>query len=69
MRIGAAAMAERISGVKASVGFASETGRRKSNEDFAGAVWRHPIINGDGRSGKLRAAAGNRQWRIGLNRG
>jgi serine/threonine protein phosphatase PrpC len=32
-------MAERISGVKASVGFASETGPRNSNEDFAGAVF------------------------------
>lgn len=32
-------MAERISGVKASVGFASETGPRKRNEDFAGAVF------------------------------
>ena len=33
-------MAERPSaGVKASVGFASETGPRKRNEDFAGAVF------------------------------
>jgi serine/threonine protein phosphatase PrpC len=32
-------MAERLSGVKASVGFASETGPRKRNEDFAGAVF------------------------------
>ena len=32
-------MAERVSGVKASVGFASETGPRKRNEDFAGAVF------------------------------
>jgi serine/threonine protein phosphatase PrpC len=32
-------MVERISGVKASVGFASETGPRKHNEDFAGAVF------------------------------
>src|ERR1700733_5115281 len=32
-------MAERLSGVKASVGFASETGPRKSNDDFAGAVF------------------------------
>ena len=32
-------MVERISGVKASVGFASETGPRKRNEDFAGAVF------------------------------
>src|SRR5271157_4747274 len=32
-------MAERVSGVKASVGFASETGPRKHNEDFAGAVF------------------------------
>jgi serine/threonine protein phosphatase PrpC len=33
------AMAERISGVKASVGFASETGPRERNEDFGGAVF------------------------------
>jgi serine/threonine protein phosphatase PrpC len=32
-------MAKRASGVKASVGFASETGPRKRNEDFAGAVF------------------------------
>ena len=32
-------MVERISGVKASVGFASETGPRQRNEDFAGAVF------------------------------
>jgi serine/threonine protein phosphatase PrpC len=32
-------MAQRISGVKVSVGFASETGQRKRNEDFAGAVF------------------------------
>ncbi len=32
-------MAERLSGIKASVGFASEIGPRKSNEDFAGAVF------------------------------
>src|SRR5580700_7980996 len=32
-------MAERLSGVKASVGFASETGPRKSNDDFAGVVF------------------------------
>jgi serine/threonine protein phosphatase PrpC len=32
-------MVERVSGVKASVGFASETGPRKRNEDFAGAVF------------------------------
>jgi serine/threonine protein phosphatase PrpC len=32
-------MAERFSGVKASVGFASETGPRKANEDFGGAVF------------------------------
>jgi serine/threonine protein phosphatase PrpC len=31
-------MTERLPGVKASVGFASETGPRKRNEDFAGAV-------------------------------
>src|SRR5580692_203338 len=36
---GAAVMAERLSGVKASVGFASETGPRERNEDFAGAVF------------------------------
>jgi serine/threonine protein phosphatase PrpC len=32
-------MAQRISGIKVSVGFASETGPRKRNEDFAGAVF------------------------------
>ena len=32
-------MVERLSGVKASVGFASETGPRERNEDFAGAVF------------------------------
>src|SRR5208282_1958357 len=32
-------MAERLPGVKASVGFASETGPRERNEDFAGAVF------------------------------
>ncbi len=32
-------MPERPSGVKASVGFASETGPRERNEDFAGAVF------------------------------
>ena len=32
-------MAERPSGVKTSVGFASETGPRERNEDFAGAVF------------------------------
>jgi serine/threonine protein phosphatase PrpC len=31
-------LGEQISGVRASVGFASETGLRKQNEDFAGAV-------------------------------
>ena len=33
------AMAQRASGLKVSVGFASETGPRKRNEDFAGAVF------------------------------
>jgi serine/threonine protein phosphatase PrpC len=32
-------MAERLSGVKASVGFASEKGARQRNEDFGGAVF------------------------------
>ena len=32
-------MAERMSGVKASVGFASDPGPRQANEDFAGAVF------------------------------
>lgn len=32
-------MVEGVAGVKASVGFASETGPRKSNEDFAAAVF------------------------------
>jgi serine/threonine protein phosphatase PrpC len=49
--IGAAGMVEWASGVKASVGFASETGPRERNEDFAGAVFgyelprpRHDIV-------------------------
>jgi serine/threonine protein phosphatase PrpC len=37
--MGAAGMAQRVSGVKVSVGFASETGPRQRNEDFAGAVF------------------------------
>jgi serine/threonine protein phosphatase PrpC len=32
-------LAERVGGVRASVGFCSETGPRKRNEDFAGAVF------------------------------
>src|SRR6202161_2277392 len=32
-------MAERVSGVKASAGFASETGPRERNEDFGGVVF------------------------------
>jgi serine/threonine protein phosphatase PrpC len=32
-------MSERLSGVRASVGFASDAGPRKGNEDFAGAVF------------------------------
>src|SRR5580704_7855588 len=32
-------MVERLSSIKASVGFASETGPRERNEDFAGAVF------------------------------
>jgi len=32
-------MAQRVSGVKVSVGFVSDTGPRKRNEDFAGAVF------------------------------
>ena len=32
-------MSERLSGVKATVGFASETGPRERNEDFGGAVF------------------------------
>jgi len=36
---GAAVMAERIAGVKATVGFASEAGPRERNEDFGGAVF------------------------------
>src|SRR5215813_594041 len=33
------AMATAETGVRASVGFASKTGRRKNNEDFAGALY------------------------------
>jgi len=42
-------MAERVSGVKASIGFFSATGARESNEDFAGAVlgWELPKPRGD----------------------
>jgi serine/threonine protein phosphatase PrpC len=42
-------MVERGAGVKASVGFASDTGPRKNNEDFAGAVfgWELPQPRGD----------------------
>ena len=42
-------MAERFSGVKATVGFASETGPRKANEDFGGAVfgWELPLPRRD----------------------
>src|SRR6202163_3411806 len=32
-------MAQRVAGVEVSVGFDSETGPRKRNEDFAGAVF------------------------------
>ena len=54
------AMNQRASGLKVSVGFASETGPRKRNEDFAGAVFgpelpepRHDVIAAiaDGMSG------------------
>jgi serine/threonine protein phosphatase PrpC len=43
------ATAERYSGVKASVGFASETGPRQRNEDFGGAVfgWELPKPRSD----------------------
>ncbi len=44
-------MAEEVSGVRASVGFASQTGPRERNEDFAGAVFgwelpqpRHDVV-------------------------
>jgi serine/threonine protein phosphatase PrpC len=44
-------MARRVSGIKVSVGFVSETGPRKRNEDFAGAVFgpelpepRHDVV-------------------------
>jgi serine/threonine protein phosphatase PrpC len=44
-------MADAVSGVRASVGFASQTGRRERNEDFAGAVFgwelpqpRHDVV-------------------------
>ncbi len=42
-------MAQRLPGVKATVGFASETGPRERNEDFAGAVfgWELPQPRGD----------------------
>ena len=37
-------MVERISGVKASVGFASDPGPRKRNDDFAGAVFGSELL-------------------------
>jgi serine/threonine protein phosphatase PrpC len=42
-------MVERVSGVKASIGFFSATGPRERNEDFAGAVfgWELPIPRRD----------------------
>jgi serine/threonine protein phosphatase PrpC len=42
-------MVERASGVKASIGFSSETGPRERNEDFAGAVfgWELPVPRHD----------------------
>ena len=42
-------MSQRVSEVKASVGFASETGPRKRNEDFGGAVFgpELPVPRGD----------------------
>ncbi|MEW6436350.1 MAG: bifunctional protein-serine/threonine kinase/phosphatase [Pseudomonadota bacterium] len=42
-------MAERVSGVKASIGFFSATGARERNEDFAGAVfgWELPKPRSD----------------------
>ena len=53
-------MAERVSGVKASVGFASETGPRERNEDFGGAVfgWELPKPRRD-----VVAADRRRHWR------
>jgi serine/threonine protein phosphatase PrpC len=44
-----AAMAERVSGVKASIGFYSAIGSRERNEDFAGAVfgWELPRPRSD----------------------
>src|SRR5580658_5013972 len=36
-------MAERLAGVKATVGFASEAGPRERNEDFGGAVFGYEL--------------------------
>ena len=36
-------MVERVGGVRASAGFASEIGPRERNEDFAGAVFGHEL--------------------------
>src|SRR5271165_785894 len=36
-------MVERVAGVRASAGFASEIGPRERNEDFAGAVFGHEL--------------------------
>ncbi len=40
---GATLMAERVTGVRASAGFASETGPRERNEDFAGVVFGYEL--------------------------
>src|SRR5215471_4479838 len=61
-------MPERFSGVKASVGFASEKGPRERNEDFGGAVFgpelaqpRHDVVAavadgiGGAKSGRVAA--------------
>src|SRR6202162_3994896 len=47
--MGAAGMSQRVSSVKVSVGFASDTGPRKANEDFGGAVfgWELPAPRRD----------------------
>jgi serine/threonine protein phosphatase PrpC len=59
-------MAERLSGVKASVGFASETGPRERNEDFAGAVfgWELPTPRRDIVAAIADGIGGNKGGRV-----
>ena len=59
-------MVERLPGVKASVGFASQTGPRERNEDFAGAVfgWELPIPRRDVVAAIADGIGGNKGGRV-----